>query len=101
MERTPPADGLIGQSIVVKGLQAALQRVAAVESTELLTGKECGWQNSCVLDRPLGQPLPQVLSPRVVCAGFGGAGAGAGAPVHPLPDTRSGWRRGAIFVKAP
>ena len=38
-ERTPPADGLVGRSIVVKGLRAALQRVAAVESTVLLTGE--------------------------------------------------------------
>jgi DNA-binding NtrC family response regulator len=38
-ERTPPADGLVGQSIVVKGLQAALQRVAAVDSTVLITGE--------------------------------------------------------------
>jgi DNA-binding NtrC family response regulator len=38
-QRTPPADGLVGQSIVVKGLQAALHRVAAVDSTVLLTGE--------------------------------------------------------------
>jgi DNA-binding NtrC family response regulator len=38
-ERTPPADGLVGRSIVVKGLQAALQRVAGVDSTVLLTGE--------------------------------------------------------------
>jgi DNA-binding NtrC family response regulator len=38
-ERTPPADGLVGRSIVVKGLQAALRRVAAVRSTVLLTGE--------------------------------------------------------------
>ncbi len=37
--RTPPADGLVGRSIVVKGLQTALQRVAAVDSTVLLTGE--------------------------------------------------------------
>ncbi|MBA4175984.1 MAG: sigma-54-dependent Fis family transcriptional regulator [Leptothrix sp. (in: Bacteria)] len=37
-QRTPPADGLVGRSIVIKGLQAALQRVAAVDSTVLLTG---------------------------------------------------------------
>lgn len=38
--RTPPrADGLVGRSIVIKGLQAALQRVAAVDSTVLLTGE--------------------------------------------------------------
>ena len=36
--RTPAADGLVGRSIVVKGLQAALQRVSAVDSTVLLTG---------------------------------------------------------------
>ncbi len=38
-QRTPPADGLVGRSIVIKGLQAALHRVAAVDSTVLLTGE--------------------------------------------------------------
>ncbi len=38
-QRTPPADALVGRSIVIKGLQAALQRVAAVDSTVLLTGE--------------------------------------------------------------
>jgi DNA-binding NtrC family response regulator len=38
-QRTPPADGLIGRSIVIKGLQAALHRVAGVDSTVLLTGE--------------------------------------------------------------
>ena len=37
-QRTPPAGGLVGRSIVIKGLQAALHRVAAVDSTVLLTG---------------------------------------------------------------
>ncbi len=37
--RTPAADGLVGRSIVIKGLQAALQRVAQVDSTVLLTGE--------------------------------------------------------------
>ncbi|KPF48729.1 chemotaxis protein CheY [beta proteobacterium AAP51] len=37
-QRTPPASGLVGRSIVIKGLQAALQRVAGVDSTVLLTG---------------------------------------------------------------
>jgi len=38
--RTPPeADGLVGRSIVMKGLQAALHRVATVDSTVLLTGE--------------------------------------------------------------
>ncbi len=39
IQRTPPADGLVGQSIVIKGLQAALRRVATVDSTVLLTGE--------------------------------------------------------------
>jgi DNA-binding NtrC family response regulator len=38
-QRTPPADGLVGRSIVIKGLQAALRRVASVDSTVLLTGE--------------------------------------------------------------
>ncbi len=38
-QRTAQADGLVGRSIVIKGLQAALQRVAAVDSTVLLTGE--------------------------------------------------------------
>jgi len=38
-QRTPPAAGLVGRSIVIKGLQAALERVAAVGSTVLLTGE--------------------------------------------------------------
>ena len=39
LQRTPPADGLVGSSIAIKGLQAALHRVAAVDSTVLLTGE--------------------------------------------------------------
>jgi DNA-binding NtrC family response regulator len=38
-QRTPPADGLVGRSIVIRGLQAALERMAAVDSTVLLTGE--------------------------------------------------------------
>jgi len=38
-QRTPPADGLVGQSIAIKGLQAALRRVASVDSTVLLSGE--------------------------------------------------------------
>jgi DNA-binding NtrC family response regulator len=37
--RMPPGDGLVGDSIVIKGLRSALQRVAAVTSTVLLTGE--------------------------------------------------------------
>ena len=38
-ERLPPPDALVGRSIVVRGLQTALRRVAAVDSTVLLTGE--------------------------------------------------------------
>ena len=38
-QRTPSADGLVGGSLAIKGLQAALQRVAAVDSTVLLSGE--------------------------------------------------------------
>jgi len=38
-QRTPAADGLVGDSIAMRGLQAALQRVAAVDSTVLLSGE--------------------------------------------------------------
>jgi DNA-binding NtrC family response regulator len=38
-QRTAAADGLVGRSIVIKGLQAALHRVAVVDSTVLLTGE--------------------------------------------------------------
>ncbi len=38
-QRTPAADGLVGRSLAIRGLQAALQRVAVVDSTVLLTGE--------------------------------------------------------------
>ncbi|MBC7726052.1 MAG: sigma-54-dependent Fis family transcriptional regulator [Microbacteriaceae bacterium] len=38
-QRMPDGDGLVGPSIVIKGLQAALLRVAAVDSTVLLSGE--------------------------------------------------------------
>jgi CheY-like chemotaxis protein len=43
-QRTPPADGLIGRSIVIKGLQAALHRVATV----LVVDDEPGMRNFLV-----------------------------------------------------
>ena len=39
LQRTPPAGALIGRSAAIQGLQAALKRVAAVNSTVLLTGE--------------------------------------------------------------
>jgi DNA-binding NtrC family response regulator len=38
-QRTRPADALVGSSLAIRGVQAALQRVAAVDSTVLLTGE--------------------------------------------------------------
>jgi DNA-binding NtrC family response regulator len=38
-QRTPPPGGLVGRSIAIRGLHAAIQRVAAVNSTVLLTGE--------------------------------------------------------------
>ncbi len=38
-QREPAGEGLVGRSIVVKGLRAALERVAGVNSTVLLTGE--------------------------------------------------------------
>jgi len=38
-QRTPTADGLVGDSLAIRGLQAAIQRVAGVGSTVLLTGE--------------------------------------------------------------
>ncbi|WP_374674305.1 sigma-54-dependent transcriptional regulator [Ideonella sp.] len=38
-QRTPPADGLVGSSIAIRGLQAAIAKVSAVDSTVLLTGE--------------------------------------------------------------
>ncbi|MBL8362120.1 MAG: sigma-54-dependent Fis family transcriptional regulator [Rubrivivax sp.] len=39
LQHTPPADGLVGRSIVVQGLHEAIKRIAAVDSTVLLTGE--------------------------------------------------------------
>lgn len=38
-QRTPTAGGLVGSSLAIRGLQAAIQRVSAVDSTVLLTGE--------------------------------------------------------------
>lgn len=45
-QRTPPAE-LVGRSIVIKGLQAAVRRVAAVPSTVLLTGESGTGKEIC------------------------------------------------------
>jgi len=87
-QRTPAADGLVGQSIPIKGLQAAIQRVAGVGSTVLLcgesgTGKELAamalHRNS---PRAAGSFVPvncATLSPELIESElFGQAQSGAG-----------------------
>ncbi len=86
-QRTPAADGLVGRSIVIKGLQAALQRVAAVDSTVLLTGesgtgKELAALALHRLSAHAGGPFVPVSCARVSPQAlehelFGHAGAGA------------------------
>jgi DNA-binding NtrC family response regulator len=75
-ERTPPADGLVGRSIVIKGLQAALQRMAAVDSTVLLTGESGTGKELAAL-------ALHRLSPHAGSAGGPGSGLGGG-PFVPL-----------------
>lgn len=74
-QRTPSASALVGRSIVIKGLQAALQRVAAVDSTVLLTGesgtgKELAALALHGLSRPVRAPFVPVncaaLSPALI-----------------------------------
>ena len=62
-QNLPPADGLVGRSIVIKGLQAALQRVAAVDSTVLLTGESGTGKEVAALS--LHRLSPRALAPFV------------------------------------
>ena len=84
--QTPPADGLVGRSIVIKGLHAALQRVAAVDSTVLFTGESGTGKELAALSlhrrsAQAGGPFVPVNCARVSPAAleaelFGHAGAG-------------------------
>ncbi len=85
--QTPSADGLVGRSIVIKGLHAALQRVAAVDSTVLFTGESGTGKELAALSlhrrsAHAGGPFVPVncarVSPEALEAElFGHAGAGA------------------------
>ena len=100
MQRTPAADGLVGQSIAIKGLQAALQRVAAVDSIVLLSGESGTGKELAALalhrnsPRAAGPFVPVncgTLSPELIESElFGQAQAGGG--------TRKG--RDGLFVYA-
>jgi DNA-binding NtrC family response regulator len=100
-QRTPAADGLVGRSIAIRGLQAAIQKVAGVASTVLLTGesgtgKELAalalHRNSPRADQPFVPVNCATLSPELIEAElFGQAWRG--------PDSRRQVRDG-LFVYA-
>ena len=112
-QRMPDGDGLVGPSIAIKGLQAALQRVAAVDSTVLLsgesgTGKELAalalHRNSPRAARPFVPVNCATMSPDLIDSELFGqaqapqagmrSGAGTNTPVSP----RKG--RDGLFVYA-
>ncbi len=96
-QRTPPADGLVGQSIVIKGLQAALQRMAAVDSTVLLTGESGTGKELAAL--ALHRQSPHAAAPFVPvnCARFAPAAIEAELFGQAGPG---GERRDGLFVYA-
>ena len=88
-QRTPAADGLVGASIAIKGLQAALQRVAGVDSTVLLsgesgTGKELAalalHRNSGRADGPFVPVNCATLLPELIDAELFGQATGGSRP---------------------
>ena len=112
-QRMPDGDGLVGPSIVIKGLQAALQRVAAVDSTVLLsgesgTGKELAalalHRNSQRADGPFVPVNCATMSPDLIDSELFGqaqaaqAGARRDAGVSPGSSPRKG--RDGLFVYA-
>jgi len=103
-QRTPAADGLVGSSLAIRGLQAALQRVAGVDSTVLLagesgTGKELAalalHRNSARAAGPFVPVNCATLSPGLIDAElFGQAPRGAD------PGTAPRRGRDGLFVYA-
>jgi DNA-binding NtrC family response regulator len=87
-QRTPAADGLVGQSIAIKGLQAAIQRVASVDSTVLLAGESGTGKELAALalhrnsPRAAGPFVPvncATMSPELIESELFGQAAGSGA----------------------
>jgi DNA-binding NtrC family response regulator len=91
-QRLPVASGLVGSSIVIKGLQAALQRVAAVDSTVLLTGESGTGKELAALalhrlsPRSASGPFVPLscasTAPELLEAELFGQAAGAGGPAR-------------------
>ena len=67
-QRAPPAGALVGQSIIIKGLQAALRRVAPVGSTVLLTGESGTGKELAALALHAGSPQAAAPFVPVNCA---------------------------------
>jgi DNA-binding NtrC family response regulator len=112
-QRMPEGDGLVGPSIAIKGLQAALQRVAAVDSTVLLSGESGTGKELAALalhrnsQRAAGPFVPvncATMSPDLIDSElFGQAQAPhAGARGEAGPGPASGHRKGrdGLFVYA-
>ena len=108
-QRMPDGDGLVGPSIAIKGLQAALLRVAAVDSTVLLSGESGTGKELAALalhrnsPRAAGPFVPvncATMSPDLIDSElFGQAQA---PPAAPRGDTPVGLRKGrdGLFVYA-
>ncbi|WP_414636765.1 sigma-54-dependent transcriptional regulator [Aquabacterium sp.] len=122
-QRMPAADGLVGQSIAIKGLQAAIQRVAGAPSTVLLTGESGTGKELAALalhrnsPRAAGPFVPVIcatMSPELIEAelfghahgasghAHGASGHSHGASGHAHGVTAEGGRKGrdGLFVYA-
>ncbi|MEK8048835.1 sigma-54 dependent transcriptional regulator [Ideonella sp. DXS22W] len=108
-QQQPAADALVGDSIAMRGLQAALHRVAAVHSTVLLSGESGTGKELAALalhrlsPRADGSFVPvncATLSPEAIeIELFGQAWRHAGTP-HPEPGDTAQPGRDGLFVYA-
>jgi DNA-binding NtrC family response regulator len=94
--RTPTADALVGSSIVVKGVQAALERVSAVDSTVLLTGESGTGKELAALALHRMSPRAKAPFVPVNCATM----APAQLEAELLGDGRGARARDGLFVYA-
>ncbi|MBI5258265.1 MAG: sigma-54-dependent Fis family transcriptional regulator [Burkholderiales bacterium] len=109
-QRTPAADGLVGQSIAIKGLQAAIGRVAGVQSTVLLTGESGTGKELAALalhrnsPRAAGPFVPvncATMSPELIESElFGHAHLSAPGPADGEPTVAARKGRDGLFVYA-
>ena len=109
LQRTPPAGALVGRSIAIKGLQAALLRVAAVNSTVLLTGESGTGKELAALALHHGSPRAAgpfvpvncaTLSAELIESELFGHARGAAPPHLKGGVPASGQGRDGLFVYA-